>query len=191
MSSLRSFATRRVRGSLSKNTAGCSSTACSCRARWVTSSRKRGACTRARCGCIPIVEKRWAIDYYRGLFGGDPFLRVGSWREAGRLMRDLAASPNELLRLQQTMIAWWADTKARTKRDLTAFMRGPSHAADLQAFSRRLRIRTGAPRASAPHRAHQASKCGEPRAAPRQSAQDSGAHQTQRARGGVVARRLF
>ena len=144
MSSLRSFATRRVRGSLSKNTAGCSSTACSCRARWVTSSRKRGAWPRARCGCIPIVEKRWAIDYYRGLFGGDPFLRVGSWREAGRLMRDLAASPNELLRLQQTMIAWWADTKARTKRDLTAFMRGPSHAADLQAFSRRLRIRTPA-----------------------------------------------
>jgi hypothetical protein len=95
-------------------------------------------------GCIPIVEKRWAIDYYRGLFGGDPFLRVGSWHEAGRLMRDLAASPSELLRLQQTMIAWWAETKARTKRDLTAFMRGPSHAADLQAFSRRLRIRAPA-----------------------------------------------
>ena len=27
--------------------------------------------------------------------GADPFLRVGSWGEAGRLMRDLAASPDE------------------------------------------------------------------------------------------------
>jgi hypothetical protein len=92
-------------------------------------------------GCIPIVEKRWAIDYYRGLFGADPFLRVGSWREAGRLMRDLAAKPDELLRLQQTTVSWWADAKARLKRDLTAFMRGPSHAADLQAFSQRPRNR--------------------------------------------------
>jgi len=88
-------------------------------------------------GCIPIVEKRWGIDYYRGLFGGDPFLRVGSWREAGRLMRDLLATPGELLRLQQTMTQWWAETKARTKRELTEFVRGPSHAADLAAFAQR------------------------------------------------------
>jgi hypothetical protein len=93
-------------------------------------------------GCIPIVEKRWFIDYYRGLFGADPFLRVGSWREAARLMRDLMAKPDELLRHQQTVVSWWAETKARTKRDLTAFMRGPSHAADLEAFSRRPRIRS-------------------------------------------------
>lgn len=86
-------------------------------------------------GCIPIVEKRWGIDYYRGLFGADPFLRVGSWREAGRLMRNLLATPDELLRLQQTTVDWWAEVKARTKRDVTQFMRGPSHAADLEAFA--------------------------------------------------------
>jgi hypothetical protein len=95
-------------------------------------------------GCIPIVEKRWSIDYYRGLFGADPFLRVGSWWEAGRLMLDLAASPDELLRLQQRTVNWWAETKARTKRQLTAFMRGPSHAADLQSYSRRMRNRVPA-----------------------------------------------
>jgi hypothetical protein len=87
-------------------------------------------------GCIPIVEKRWGIDYYRGLFGADPFLRVGSWGEAGRLMRDLAASPDELLRLQRTTVKWWSDAKVRVKQNLTAFMRGPSHAAELQAFAK-------------------------------------------------------
>jgi hypothetical protein len=95
-------------------------------------------------GCIPIVEKRWSIDYYRGLFGADPFLRVGNWREAAPLMRDLAAAPDELLRLQQGTVNWWAATKARTKRELTAFMRGPSHAADLKRYSQRTRNRVPA-----------------------------------------------
>jgi len=95
-------------------------------------------------GCIPIVEKRWFIDYYRGLFGADPFLRVGSWSEAGPLMRDLVAAPDELLRLQQRIVSWWVETKARTKRELTAFMRGPSRAADLKDYSQRTRNRVPA-----------------------------------------------
>jgi hypothetical protein len=92
-------------------------------------------------GCIPIVEKRLFIDYYRGLLGAEPFLRVGKWREAGPLMRELVAAPDELLRLQRTTVAWWAETKERVKREVTAFMRGSSHSADLIAFSRRPRIR--------------------------------------------------
>ena len=92
-------------------------------------------------GCIPIVEKRWFIDYYRGLFGADPFLRVGSWREAGHLMRDLVAAPDELMRLQQRTVSWWVETKERTKRELTAFMGVPSHAADLKRYSQCTRNR--------------------------------------------------
>ena len=92
-------------------------------------------------GCIPIVEKRWFINYYRGLFGPDPFLRVGRWREAGPLMRDLVAAPDELLRLQRNIVQWWSEVKTRMKQDLNAFMRGPSRAAELAAFARRPRIR--------------------------------------------------
>jgi hypothetical protein len=96
-------------------------------------------------GCIPIVEKRWSIDYYRDLFGDDPFLRVTNWKEAGDLMLRLSAptkqtSP-ELLQLQQRTVAWWAAKKDDIKRRLTAFMRGPSHAAELATFARRPRNR--------------------------------------------------
>jgi hypothetical protein len=95
-------------------------------------------------GCIPIVEKRWFIDYYHGLFGADPLLRVGSWSEAVPLMRDLVAAPDELLRLQQRTGNWWAEQKARTKRELTAFMRVPSRAVDLERYSQRTRNRVPA-----------------------------------------------
>jgi hypothetical protein len=92
-------------------------------------------------GCIPIVEKRWSIDYYRSLFGDDPFLRVANWREAAQLMLELTAQPQRLEQLQKATIAWWAATKERIKRDLTTFMVGPSYASELARFAQRPRNR--------------------------------------------------
>jgi hypothetical protein len=87
-------------------------------------------------GCIPIVEKRWSIDYYQNLLGDAPFLRVATWQEAARTIRELAEDSSELVRLQQQVIRWWRAKKQEVKDEVARFMRTKSHQADLARFAR-------------------------------------------------------
>jgi hypothetical protein len=63
------------------------------------------------CGSIPVVEKRWSMDYFRTLLGNHPIPTVGSWKEGRHLMRSLLRDPQGLNELQDNCIRWWQNYK--------------------------------------------------------------------------------
>jgi hypothetical protein len=63
------------------------------------------------CGSIPIVEKRWSMDYFRTLFGEHPIPTIGSWREARHVIDSLLRDPYGLNALQDKCIEWWRNYK--------------------------------------------------------------------------------
>jgi hypothetical protein len=67
-------------------------------------------------GSIPIVEKRWTLDYFRLLLGEHPIPTVRSWAEARDLVKRLAADPDGLNALQDRCLSWW-DAYKRAYRD--------------------------------------------------------------------------
>lgn len=80
------------------------------------------------CGSIPIVEKRWTLDYFRELLGEHPIPTVRSWREAHSLVRKMLRNPSEIDALQQQCMAWWDDYKRDYREQVGEFLR--LHAAD-------------------------------------------------------------
>lgn len=74
------------------------------------------------CGSIPIVEKRWTLDYYRNLLGNHPLPTVRSWDEAAILLRRMIENPVELDRLQERCIAWWKIYKGEYSRQVGSFL---------------------------------------------------------------------
>jgi hypothetical protein len=88
-------------------------------------------------GCIPMVEKRWSIDYYDNLLGDAPFLRVSSWREGARTMQALAKDRARLNALQQEVSDWWQARKRAVAKDVRQFMRQGSYQAELARFGTR------------------------------------------------------
>src|SRR5205085_4230318 len=62
-------------------------------------------------GAIPIVERRFTLDYFRSLLGNHPIPTVASWQEAGNLVKSLLSSPSDLEALQRTCLSWWQQFK--------------------------------------------------------------------------------
>jgi hypothetical protein len=63
------------------------------------------------CGSIPIVEKRFTMDYFHELLGEHPVPTVRSWPEARAFIEQLLNKPAEIDALQQRCIAWWNEYK--------------------------------------------------------------------------------
>lgn len=74
------------------------------------------------CGSIPIVEKRWSMDYFRTLLGEHPIPTVGSWREARHLIDSLLRDPQGLDALQDKCIEWWQNYKKEYSASVGRFL---------------------------------------------------------------------
>jgi hypothetical protein len=74
------------------------------------------------CGAIPIVEKRWGLDYYRTLLGEHPIPTVGSWSEARRIIRSAMRNGDEINRLQRECIDWWEGYKRSYSHRVAEFL---------------------------------------------------------------------
>ncbi len=73
-------------------------------------------------GSIPIVEKRWTLDYFREALGDHPMPTVRSWREARSLIQSALREPAELDVLQQRCVAWWKQYKESYTQELGEFL---------------------------------------------------------------------
>lgn len=58
-------------------------------------------------GAIPILERRWTLDYFKGLLGDHPLPTVTSWAQGHDLVVRLLQDPEKLNELQQTCMQWW------------------------------------------------------------------------------------
>jgi hypothetical protein len=74
------------------------------------------------CGSIPIVEKRWTLDYFRELLGEHPVPTVRSWREASDLIRRLLRSPAQIDALQKRCLDWWDRYKWEYREKVGEFL---------------------------------------------------------------------
>ncbi len=74
-------------------------------------------------GSIPIVEKRWTLDYFRMLLGEHPIPTVRSWAEARALIKRLAADPAGVDALQERCLAWWEAFKRAYRQEAHDFIR--------------------------------------------------------------------
>lgn len=64
------------------------------------------------CGAIPIVEKRWTLNYYRHLLGPEfPGLVMPSWSAARAEVERVTRSRAELDARQDRCIQWWREYK--------------------------------------------------------------------------------
>lgn len=89
-------------------------------------------------GCIPLLERRATMDYYRNLLGDHPIPTFSSWREARRFVCRQLENPADLDRRQQELLQWWRGAKEVWRRRVTEFvLRGLSgdHRNDLASFS--------------------------------------------------------
>lgn len=92
-------------------------------------------------GCIPIVEKRGSLDYFRALFGANPIPCFTNWNEARAYAERAATDKEALLRKQQEIYGWWQAHKAAVKGSVEALLSGPSHRAALGEYARMTRNR--------------------------------------------------
>jgi hypothetical protein len=74
------------------------------------------------CGSIPIVERRWTMDYFRTLFGEHPIPTVGSWREGRSLIHSLLSAPQDLNALQNKCMDWWNNYKREYSASVGKFL---------------------------------------------------------------------
>lgn len=65
-------------------------------------------------GCIPIVEKRPAFDYFTRLLGSHPLPTLTDWSEATLLVEELLAADPESVR--HACWSWWESYKLRLTR---------------------------------------------------------------------------
>jgi len=73
-------------------------------------------------GCIPIIERRVLLDYYKGLLGPHPIPAFLSWHAAAAFVRGLLRDPARLDALQAEIQAWWQAFKPRAADDTRAFV---------------------------------------------------------------------
>jgi hypothetical protein len=59
------------------------------------------------CGAIPILEKRWGLDYFTSLFGSHPLPAFTSWGKAARFVEGIRNDREALDRLQSQCQDWW------------------------------------------------------------------------------------
>ncbi len=92
-------------------------------------------------GCIPLIEKRRAIDYYTNLFGSHPLPAFYSWNAARRYAELLLADRYELNRAQGRIRDWWIAHKDRVRAQVRRTLNEPSQSGELRQFSDYLRNR--------------------------------------------------
>ena len=73
-------------------------------------------------GAIPIVEKRWGLDYYDKLLGDHPMPTVRSWSEARRMIQAMVKNGDQINRLQQECIEWWDGYKRSYTASIAEFL---------------------------------------------------------------------
>lgn len=69
-------------------------------------------------GCVPIVERRPAFDYYTDLLGAHPLPTVSRWAEVPDLFSDRTVEELESIRL--ACESWWRAFKRRLRTTLAA-----------------------------------------------------------------------
>ena len=74
-------------------------------------------------GCIPLLERRPTMDYYRNLLGDHPIPTFSSWRYALRFVRRQLRTPADLDRRQADLLQWWSAAKASWHERVSAFVR--------------------------------------------------------------------
>jgi hypothetical protein len=92
-------------------------------------------------GCIPLIEKRLAIDYYANLLGPNPVPAFHSWNAARRYAEELLADRHGLNLTQGRIRDWWIAHKDRVREQVRATLNGPSQARELQGFAKYIRNR--------------------------------------------------
>jgi hypothetical protein len=92
-------------------------------------------------GCIPIIEKRLAIDYYANLFGPNPIPAFYSWNRARHYAEVLLADKRGLNRAQGRIRDWWIAHKDRVRAQVQGTLNGPSKANELRRFADYVRNR--------------------------------------------------
>jgi hypothetical protein len=73
-------------------------------------------------GCIPIVEKRWTIDYFARMFPDScPIPRFHSWAAAARWIEN--HSDKQMCdRLQADIQLWWTSEKMKLREQVSRFV---------------------------------------------------------------------
>lgn len=75
-------------------------------------------------GCIPLLERRSTMDYYRNLLGDHPIPTFSSWREARRFVCRQLQTPDDLDRRQVELLEWWRGAKETWRKRVADFVRG-------------------------------------------------------------------
>lgn len=89
-------------------------------------------------GCIPLLERRPTMDYYRNLLGDHPIPTFSSWREARRFVCRQLQMPDDLDRRQVQLLEWWRGAKEAWRKRVANFVRGGiagDHRRDLTNFA--------------------------------------------------------
>lgn len=73
-------------------------------------------------GCIPLVERHFAIDYYRELFGPHPIPTFNRWKDARDYAEEISAQSATLDMLQSEIQEWWRAYKSSTRQHVTDFI---------------------------------------------------------------------
>ncbi len=88
-------------------------------------------------GCIPIIEKRPALDYFSSLFGEDhPIPAFSSWTSARRFIEAACRDRAWINQKQSDIHLWWSRSKVDVWRRISDALRGPTARAQLQDFAR-------------------------------------------------------
>jgi hypothetical protein len=89
-------------------------------------------------GCIPLLERRPTMDYYRNLLGDHPIPTFSSWRDALRFVRRQLETPADLDRRQAEILQWWSAAKTTWHERVSTFVRAGlagQHRKDLANFA--------------------------------------------------------
>jgi hypothetical protein len=92
-------------------------------------------------GCIPLVELRLSLDYYKNLLGPNPLPAFHDWREARQFMERLIRDKSALLAKQTETMDWWKAYKDGLRTEVREAINGASRAQELQRFSGLVRNR--------------------------------------------------
>ena len=74
-------------------------------------------------GCIPLLERRPTMDYYKNLLGDHPIPTFSGWRDALRFVRRQLEAPADLDRRQAELLQWWGAAKQAWHERVSAFVR--------------------------------------------------------------------
>jgi len=73
-------------------------------------------------GCIPLLERRATMDYYRNLLGDHPIPTFSSWTEARRFVCRQLQAPDSLDGRQSEILQWWNAAKRAWRARVREFV---------------------------------------------------------------------